>query len=287
MATAVDGNHVLYHYLEKDLKEADIWLFQMLAARLFTALGIWFPTTVYASCPILLPFAVRDPNCRPRKKGDPDEWGAPDSGGHFRDDNSLVKGLPRSLPINSPRNPLYHRRRLGNGFVACHVWRVKAGTDADLSSRDPDTYSFVPNLVWLPVQVAKLTDREGSFAQAYLQALAVKIYRNVDVAEGIRPAVERAWSKLPLPSGIPDTGLPDSRDLAYFDGSEAYAARRLGVVRTVAAAIDDVAAGRGIRSKVISSRYTSGLPRLQPHNLIELRGVLRQFLASANSDQST
>ena len=90
MASAVDGNHILYHYLEKDLKETDIWLFQMLSARLFTALGIWFSTRVYARCPMLLPFALRDPKCRPRKQGDPDEWGAPDAKGHFRDDNSLV-----------------------------------------------------------------------------------------------------------------------------------------------------------------------------------------------------
>lgn len=254
MATAIDGNHVLYHYLEKDLKEADIWLFQMLAARLFTALGIWFPTAVYASCPLLLPFAVRDPNCRPRKKGDPDEWGAPDSGGHLRDDNSLVKGLPRSLPVNSPRNPLYHGRRLGNGFVACHVWRVKAGAGAALSSRDPDTYSFIPNLVWLPVQVAKLTDREGSFAQAYLQALAVKIYRRIGVPERLRAVVERAWSKLPVPTGIPDSGLPDPADLAYFGANEPYIARRLNVVRAVASAFDALAAGRSVRSKVVCSR---------------------------------
>jgi hypothetical protein len=59
---AVDGNHILYHFLEKDLRERDIWLFQMLAARLFTALGIWFNPKTYAVCPVLLPFVVRDPS---------------------------------------------------------------------------------------------------------------------------------------------------------------------------------------------------------------------------------
>ena len=57
----------------------------------------------------------------------------------------------------------------------------KAGGGSELSSRDLDTYSFVPNLVWLPTQVAKLTDREGSFAQAYLQALSSKIYNRLQV----------------------------------------------------------------------------------------------------------
>lgn len=287
MATAIDGNHVLYHYLEKDLKEADIWLFQMLAARLFTALGIWFPTAAYASCPILLPFAVRDPNCRPGKKGGFDEWGAPDSRGHFRDDNSLVKSLPRSLRITNPRNRLYHGRRLGNGFVACHVWRIKVGVGADFSSRDPDTYSFVPNLVWLPVQVAKLTDREGSFAQAYLQALALKIYRTIEVPGQLRPVVERAWGKLPIPAGIPQSGLPAPGHLAYFHATEEFTMRRIGIIRTVAAALDDVAAGRPVRSKVVSSRYTSGLQGLSPVDFMELRGMLGQILGEVDPGQTS
>lgn len=274
MSSNVDGNHVLYHYLEKDLKEADIWLFQMLAARLFTALGIWFSPKVYASCPILVPFAVRDPNCRPRKKGDADEWGAADSKGRFRDDNSLVKGLPRSLAIRSPRNPIYHRRKLGNGFVACHVWRIKAGGGSELSSRDPDTYSFVPNLVWLPSQVAKLTDREGSFAQAYLQALSFKIYNRVEVPNQFSSLVERSWSKLHVPQGIPDSGLPEPQDLSYFDDTESFIARRLKIISTVRTAIDSVVEQNPIRGKIVSSRYTTSLAKVLPDNVAALQTVL-------------
>jgi hypothetical protein len=284
MFSNVDGNHVLYHYLEKDLKEADIWLFQMLAARLFTALGVWFSPKVYASCPILLPFAVRDPNCRPRKKGDTDEWGAPDSMGRFRDDNSLVKGLPRSLAIRSPRNPIYHGRKLGNGFVACHVWRIKTGGGSELSSRDPDTYSFVPNLVWLPTQVAKLTDREGSFAQAYLQALSSKIYKRVEVPHQLSSLVERSWGKLPVPQGIPDNGLPDPQDLSYFEDNEAFIARRLEVIGTVRTAMENVVNQEPIRGKIVSSRYTTGLTKLLPENIAALQSVLHTFMAKRVGD---
>ncbi len=39
-ARKVDGEHVLYHYLQKDLRERDVWLFQMLTARLMAELGI-------------------------------------------------------------------------------------------------------------------------------------------------------------------------------------------------------------------------------------------------------
>jgi hypothetical protein len=176
---AVDGNHILYHFLEKDLRERDIWLFQMLAARLFTALGIWFSPKTYAVCPVLLPFVVRDPSCRKRKPGDIEAWGMPNAAGYFRDDNSLIKNLPRTLPIQASGNPLYDGHTLGDGFVAAHVWREISDNIGKLSSRDPITNSFIPNLVWLPKQVAKLTDREGSFAQTYLQALSVKIYRYI------------------------------------------------------------------------------------------------------------
>lgn len=282
MVSKIDGNHVLYHYLEKDLKEADIWLFQMLAARLFTDLGIWLSPGVYSRCPILLPFAVRDPTCRPRKSGDIDQWGAPNASGYFRDDNSLIKSIPRSLTIRGSANSIYHGHRLGNGFVASHVWRVCATTTdrSELSSRDPDTYSFVPNLVWLPVQVAKLTDREGSFAQTYLQALSYKIYHSVTVAQGFRSAVKRAWEKLGAPSGIPESGLADPKDLAYFEESEEFVQRRIGTIKTVAAAIDDVAAGRKLRTKIISTRYTKGLLVLSLNEVLGLHKALQEFITA-------
>jgi len=274
--SSVDGNHILYHYLEKDLREKDIWLFQMLAARLFTSLGIWFSTTLYARIPILLPFAVRDPSCRPKKTGEVDQWGAPNASGYFRDDNSLVKGLPKSLRIKAPQNPLYHGRAVGGGFVAAHVWRGLEGSSdvVQLSTRDALTNTFIPNLVWLPIQVAKLTDREGSFAQSYLQALAIKIYRHVPVARGVRPMVEQAWQKLPNPAGVPSNGLPEPGELAYFEETARFLFRRYGTISTVRAALDRVADGRRPKGKVISSRYTKGLPQLKPDSVSELREML-------------
>jgi hypothetical protein len=108
---------------------------------------------------------------------DPDEWGAPDSRGRFRDDNSLIKGLPRSLPVTNPGNALVNGSRIGTGFVAAHVWRkLSDGIDAP---RNEMTYSFVPNLVWLPSQLAKLSDKKGGFAQTFLQAVSTSLYRTL------------------------------------------------------------------------------------------------------------
>ena len=71
----VDGNHILYHYLQKDLRETDIWLFQMLSSRLMSTLGIWLHPKIYQQVPVMLPFAVRDPSCRKRSEADEEQWG--------------------------------------------------------------------------------------------------------------------------------------------------------------------------------------------------------------------
>ncbi|MBI5101565.1 MAG: hypothetical protein HZB33_07015 [Nitrospirae bacterium] len=280
MKMVVDGNHILYHYLEKDLRDRDVWLFQMLASRLFTALGIWFSPRTYVECPILLPFAVRDPACRKRKPTDVEAWGAPNAEGYFRDDNSLVKALPKGLPISAPANPIYQGKTIGEGFVASHVWREIRGANVTLSSRDPDTNSFIPNLVWLPKQVAKLTDREGSFAQVYLQALSVKIYRHEVVGEPSAARAARAWEKLPLPLGIPENGLPNVSELAFYEHRNSFVDKRRAAIQAVVDAVHAISRGKAVTRKVISSRYTEGLPKVR---LPELMNLLESLLPLAPS----
>lgn len=260
----VNGEHVLYHYLQKDLRERDVWLFQMLTARLMAELGIWLDPAIYQRFPILLPYAIRDPSCRRRGKDDTEEWGSPSSEGFFRDDNSLIKNLPSSLTISSPRKEIYDGARIGNGFTAAHVWRLTkdSNEEPDFTTRNALTYSFVPNLVWLPRQVGKLSDREGSFSQLYLQATASKIYRALDVTDELKPFVEEAWSLLPQPQGLPPQGLPDLEDLSFFSVSERFMGGRLAALRSVVAALEDVAAARPLPEKVVSARYGAGLSKL-------------------------
>lgn len=268
---AVDGSHVLYHYLQKDLLRSDIWLFQMLTARLIVGLGIWLPPSLYAQLPVMLPYAVRDPLSRgdPRR-GVPDQWGSPNKEGYFRDDNSLIKNIPKSLTIAAEGSSLYRGARIGKGFVAAHVWR-ESTQDSVLASRHPLTYSFVPNIVWLPAQVAKLTDREGSFVQGYLQALSRKIYGSYQVEPAFQQMVEEIWERLPIPGGIPEQGLPDVGDLNFFDVSDSFISRRRSSIRVVRDAIDALLEGRAPEGKVISSRYTNALPEVAPDALRALR----------------
>lgn len=258
----VDGNNILYHFLQKDLFESDIWLFQMLSAKLVASLGIWFHPKIYRQLPILLPFTVRDPSCRKRKEEDVEAWGSPDKMGYLRDDNSLVKGLPKSLSIISHGQSLYNNKRIGNGFVASHVWRQinNSSVGTNLSSRDPILNTFVPNLVWLPAQVSKLSDREGTFTQLYLQALSAKIYRDVAVPSELSSFVEKAWSMIDIPSGIPIQGLPNIDDLSFFEPSKRFLIVRRKKIEEVVDALQAISKGQRLEGKVITTRYGKGLP---------------------------
>ena len=273
----IDGDNVLYHYLQKDLLLTDIWLFQMLLARLIVSLGIWMSPRVYQRMPLLVPFAVRDPGSRGNpEKGLPDEWGAPNSEALFRDDNSLVKNIPKSMEILSQKNAYYARGRIGNGFVAAHVWRQLG--PVTLASRERLTYSFVPNLVWLPTQVSKLSDREGSFVQAYLQAISVKIYRALPLAEPLKPIVEQAWNRIPIPTGIPEQGLPDVAGLNFFEPEASWFERRIKTIRQVADGLALVIPGQAPEVEIFSTRYTAGLPSVDPAKIQVLRRALTEYV---------
>jgi hypothetical protein len=272
----IDGRTILYHYLQKDLIANDIWLFQMLTARLVVSLGIWLHPSVYERLPMVLPFAVRDPYSRGHKPtGVPDQWGSADATGLFRDDNSLIKGLPRSMTVASGRpNHIYDGRSIGNGFVASHVWRV---TGNGLAARDRRLYSFVPNLVWLPADVAKLSDREGSFVQTFLQALAVKIYRRHSVRTSLNGFVDDAWAHLPEPKGVPEQGLPHAAELNYFTPSDAWFRRRQQTIASVVEALDLIQADNQ-PPHTVAERYAPSLALLTLATRQELRSRLTSYL---------
>lgn len=276
---SIDGTTLLYHFLQKDLYESDIWMFQMLLSRMIVSLGIWFAPEIYQNAPVLLPFVVRDPLCR-KQVGGEEQWGSADIKGYFRDDNSMIKALPRSLVVSGPRSGLYNGRQIGEGFTAAHVWRRIdfSSVDAELSSRDPLTNSFVPNLVWLPTQVAKLSDREGSFTQLYLQALSCKIYGELGVIDKFADITSEIWKMLPTPKGIPTQGLPDTETLNFFSPTKNFYSQYQRRITEILEAISEIEAGRVPEKKIIASRYGSSLSKLSLPALTNLKSSLIQFL---------
>ena len=246
-----------YHYLQKSLRQKNKPLFRKVVAGALTRLGIWFPPSAYSVLPIALPFAVRDAGCRRPI----DEWSSPNEAGYVRDDNSLIKGLTQSFTISSDLDE-YSGRRRGSGFVAAHVWSRVGDT---YSTRNPATYSFLPNLVWLPSTLAKLTDIDQSFAQRFVQAMSYKMYHDVEIHEKLRPFVAHSWSLLPVPE-FPKQRLPDINALSVFRVPQSFLYTRVDRIRTASRALLRVAAGDGesIKGKVLHKRYTAGLTALPP-----------------------
>jgi hypothetical protein len=178
----VNGENILYHFIQKNiLSTEELSPFQKeLVEHFIIDLGIWIHPKLFKKIPVLLPYVVRDSSCRIKKvTTGKDEWGMANEQGFLRDDNSLIKGLFNSCPIISTEISEYNNNFLGPGFVASHIWRELYGINK-LSATFHLTNSFIPNLVWLPKQISKLTDRESSYAQRLLQTISHKIYRELN-----------------------------------------------------------------------------------------------------------
>lgn len=233
---------------------------------------MWLHPGIYSVMPVLLLYVVRDPKCR-RSTGGEELWGKPNSSGYFRDDNSLIKGLVGSLVVNSGRAGIFGDSRLGKGFVASHVWTaVKGDTDGiGRASRSPWLNSFVPNLVWLPAQVSKLSDREGSFVQMFVQVLSTRLYRNTEVAPELETIVGRCWSLLPEPEGISDEAIPPMDKLNFFSPSPRFLRDRLEKILRAVELVDLAVKGKTPNTKLISRRYDAGLHLVDKTALLSRR----------------
>ena len=269
MKRKVDGNELLYHFFQKAWLEDEPEAARSFIKKAIDTLGVWMHPSYYRELPIIVPYAVRDLTCRSSGPDGADEWGSPNADGYFRDDNSLIKGIVTSLEIESPTRWLKGLK--GNGFTASHVWREPAdyAHTNKLASSRPNLNSFVPNLVWLPKQIAKLTDREGSFAQHYLQVLSRHIYEHCPVNPNLENLVSRCWRELPSPIDVSDVQLPACEDMSFFEYKASMVARRkngkIAVVRD--ACLEIARTGRLSNRKLISTRYTDGLLEVRPVKL--------------------
>jgi hypothetical protein len=172
--------------------------------------------------------------------------------------------------------PLYRSRQAGTGFVAAHVWRQI--NPPELASRNPLTYSFVPNLVWLPAQVAGLSGIEGSFVQRFLQRVSLKIFKESPVARPHLTLVTKIWEMLPQPPEVSKVPLPELEDVSFFDPPGKFFSRRAAMIRRVGEAMRD---GRAT-SKVISTRYTTGLPCVRADARSKLSVFVLEYAAAVD-----
>lgn len=267
----VHGDDLLYRFLTELFAEESEHLREAQRMMLIS-MGVWFPADAYRRWPVMIPWVVRDPKCRKGPNGD--EWASPDVQGYMRDDNSMIKGLPRSFPIKAPRQPHLNGARMGTEFVAAHVWRI-CSDGGPLASRRPLTNSFIPNLVWLPKQIAKLTDKEGSSVQRILQSLSWAMYRHSPVQHDLVDVTEEAWSLLPPPDEVPTTDLWPL--VNRFVVGENWFTTRQARVELVLNALEELSKGKPLEKKVISTRYTTGLPGVAAPARHELAEFLARF----------
>jgi hypothetical protein len=164
---------------------------------------------------------------------------------------------------------------MGNGFIAAHVWREVG--QPELASRNWRTYSFIPNLLWLPAQVAKLTDREASFAQEVIQRLSYRIYGSVELSAELQGVVKPIWDRLTSNEQL-DERL-DLSTINFFDVPEVWFEKRHKDLTAVVDALQNVMDGQLQTKKILSTRFTEGIARLQPEavrpHLEELRAYAK------------
>lgn len=222
----VNGNNLLYHILQKQIFQVENTQnlsdeTKLLIEKLLIAGGIWFKKETYLKFPVLLPYVIRNASCREKDQNGKDKRGLATEKGFLQDDNSSIKDIPNSLLIES-KNPELNGRKIGIGFVASHVWRILENQQNLLASQFEATNSFIPNLVWLPSQLSKLTDREGSYAQKVIQHISCRLYRN----EALRnPSLQKIWEYLKDPD-LKLINKLNLDDLNYFEYNEKWVNRR-------------------------------------------------------------
>lgn len=281
-----NGENIIYHYIQKTLlsEEDPDHFTQELIERLIIDLSIWFPPEVYRQIPILLPFVIRDNSCRKKNnETEKDEWGHANEKGFLRDDNSLIKGIIKSFSVDGNRVKEYNNKKLANGFVASHIWR-NLNKQTCLASTYEKTNSFIPNLVWLPKQISKLTDREGSFAQNLLKTISYNIYykNNKNIGSEFKNNV---WGELNNPQLETITSYSIS-DLNYFRVPQKWIdKKKAGLVAEFDKINDVLLTGSVSEKKVKCSSYLPSLKKnISPQNIQKLIDWLGENIEELNSN---
>ena len=268
MPRRIDGGNAIYHYLQKVLIPRDDAFSRELVLRLVLDLSIWLPLELYLAVPVLLPYCVRDSGIRKR------EWGLANAQGYLRDNNSILKLLVGGYAIHSPRFSAYDRVGRGRNFTASHAWRwVRLNGTRHLATAHPLAYSFVPNLAWLPAQIAKLTDHEGSFAQQVLQAVAWAYYAPARLAH---PALLAGiWDGLQPPDLRLDLDL--SHLNTFVVSPRSVTIRRNNLRKEIETIENSLCAGAPTGKSPRSFRYLASLCTLPVEQAAEMRAWLRAY----------
>lgn len=267
--TLIDGNELLYRFFQS-LIEIDEEIAIVVIKNLISTTSVWLPAETFYRMPVLVPWVVRDNSCRKKTSKEvnvPERWGAPDSEGFLRDDNSLINKIPKSLKVQGPKQSPLNGKHLDTGWTASHIWR-EIGTDI-AANRDPRLNSFIPNLVWLPKQIAKLSDIDGGLVQTALKATSWNLYKSTVFTGNLKSSIDSVWSMLPLPS---DEQIEEfkSIDVNFFEPSEKFYSARRDIFHNYITFIRDCTLQVPSKARNITRRYFEELPTLPPSVLCQV-----------------
>lgn len=255
---ALDGQNIVYHIIQKKIIQAvDVdnppAEVKFMIEQLLLWGGVWFSPKAYEQIPVLRPYVIRDSSCR-NKDPKKDTWAQSSSRGLMRDDNTSIKSIPKSLPIISPWKEM-NGKTLGNSWVASHVW-MSMQTRCEHACEWERTNSFIPNLVWLPSQLSKLTDRDGSYAQLFLKHISHLLYSKIRIAN---PMLSGIWSELKDPGITPVTKFTLD-DLNFFDSDAGWITDKKVKLQQELQSILDILDAPAVEVKAVyNDRYTSTL----------------------------
>lgn len=276
----INGENILYHILQKriipsslsDSSELSDGV-KFLIEQLLLGGAIWFKPDTYKEIPVLLPYVVRDANCRKKNPiTGKDSRGVANNKGLMPDDNSSIKGIPKTLVIES-KLPEF-KGIMGNGFVASHIWRTLQ-SQSILASQWERTNSFIPNLVWLPKQLSKLTDREGSYAQHFVQHVSGLLYRGVTLSNS---TLNDIWNELKDPGITPISDIKID-DLNYFEQNNTWIAGRKSRLYKELQSILNILNGENpIINRINTSNYIPSLRGISSQMDSQLKEDFRNWI---------
>jgi hypothetical protein len=273
----VDGNDILYK-LFKSLLEKDQDLAIDVIREMITKTAVWFPVETYQRIPVLLPWVVRDNSCKGTSAGN--QWGSPNALGFVRDDNTMVKDILRPLRISGPNDSPLNGLTVSKGFVTSHVWR-EVNLEV-LANKDSRLNTFIPNLVWLPKQISKLSDLEGGLVQTALKATAWNLYRNVPIESSLHQSIEDVWHELPKPELLSHFNFaPD--ELNFLKIEDSFYESRKKVFHNYITFIHQSVEGTEVVPKGIRTRYINGLPNIDTSVLAKTLAIVRAHTSSEMS----
>jgi hypothetical protein len=103
--------------------------------------------------------------------------------------------------------------------------------------------------------------------------MAWAIYRDAPVAPHLEEIVENVWKMIPTPK----LATVSDPALNWFEVTEQFFAMRSRRLNEVICALERLRDGEPLTEKVISTRYTLGLPEVEGTARAELLGYLKRF----------